>query len=107
MLRDLKKRGYKITIFFLWAPTVEITGWRVKERVLKGGHNIPEADQLRRFARSGVNFLHHYRPLADIWILFDNSGPEPVPIASGEYGETRIINAETYRILVKQYEKSE
>jgi predicted ABC-type ATPase len=61
MLRDLKKRGYKITIFFLWAPTVEITGWRVKERVLKGGHNIPEADQLRRFARSVVNLTFAVR----------------------------------------------
>ena len=47
---------------------------RVADRVRKGGHNIPEADIRRRYGRSIYNFLHIYQPLADNWILFDNSG---------------------------------
>lgn len=103
LIKDLKSQGYKITIYFLWAPTVEVTGLRVKERVLKGGHDIPEADQKRRFARTLRNFLIDYRQLADVWILFDNSGLEPVPIAEQQRGETRIIRPEIYQFLMEQY----
>lgn len=107
VIRDLKKRGYKVTIFFLWAPTVEITGSRVKQRVLQGGHDIPEIDQNRRFSRSLKNFFVDYRQAADAWILFNNSGLEPVPIAMEEGGEIRIIDVETYRALREQYGQAE
>ena len=103
MIRDLRKRHYKITIFFLWAATIEVTSSRIRERVLQGGHNIPEVDQNRRFPRSLGNFLNHYRPLADAWTLFNNSGLEPVPIAEQLQGEIRIIEVETYRLLMGQY----
>jgi predicted ABC-type ATPase len=84
-----------------------VTGLRVKERVLKGGHNIPEADQNRRFARTVRNFLIDYRHSVDAWILFDNSGLEPVPIAEQEQGETRIIKPEIYKVLLEQYGQPE
>src|SRR5215471_20243922 len=103
LIGDLKTRQYKITIYFLWAPTVEVTGSRIKQRVLKGGHDIPEVDQNRRFARSLENFLNHYRPLADAWTLFNNSGLEPVPIAEQVQGEIRIIETDTYKLLMEQY----
>jgi len=69
VIRDLRKRHYKITIFFLWAATIEVTSSRIRERVLQGGHKIPEVDQNHRFPRSLRNFLNHYRPLADAWTL--------------------------------------
>jgi predicted ABC-type ATPase len=107
LIRDLKTQGYKVTIYFLWAPTLEVTGLRVKERVLKGGHDIPEADQNRRFARTLRIFLISYRELADAWILFDNSSFEPVPIAERQQGETRIIKPEIYQLLMEQYGQPE
>lgn len=107
LIRDLKKRGYTVTIFFLWARTVEITRSRVKQRVLQGGHDIPEIDQNRRFSRSLKNFLVDYRRAADAWILFNNSGLEPVPIAMEERGEIRIIDVETYTALREQYGQAE
>jgi len=103
LIRGLKKRQYKVTIYFLSAPTVEITRSRVKQRVLKGGHDISEVDQNRRFTRSLENFLNHYRLLADAWTLFNNSGLEPFPIAEQVQGEIRIIETETYRFLMRQY----
>ena len=61
LLRDLKKHDYMIQIFFLWVPKAEISVSRVRDRVLRGGHNVPEADLRRRFERSIRNFLQHYR----------------------------------------------
>lgn len=43
----------------------------------EGGHNVPEADIRRRFDKSWTNFCNLYRPLADQWIVFDNSGVRP------------------------------
>ena len=67
LVRELKKQGYKIHLFFLWVPEVDLTLSRIKDRVSKGGHNVPEPDVRRRFDRSLRNFLFHYRPLADSW----------------------------------------
>ena len=38
---------------------------------------MPEPVIRRRFDRSMQNFLLHYRPLARVWTLFDNSGEIP------------------------------
>ncbi|HEY6348136.1 MAG TPA: zeta toxin family protein [Candidatus Angelobacter sp.] len=103
LIRRLKNRGYKIHIYFLWVPTDAITLSRVKERVLKGGHDVPEVDVRRRFGRSIENFLNHYRPLADSWILFDNSKIPPSEVAFAKEGELRIIDVDIYRLLMMNY----
>ena len=35
------------------------------------------ADVIRRFARGWQNFQTAYRPLADAWAVYDNSGDIP------------------------------
>lgn len=103
MLRGLKASGYDIHIFFLWINGVDLALSRVKERVSRGGHNVPEAVVRRRFVRAVKNFLTQYRKLADSWILFDNSGTAPVVIASGKGKRVRIIKRGLYRKLLEQY----
>lgn len=103
LIRRLKNRGYKIHIYFLWVPTDDVTLARVKERVLKGGHDVPDADVRRRFSRSIENFLNHYRPLADSWILFNNSKIPPSEIAFAEESQLRIIDREIYELLMMNY----
>lgn len=49
-------------------------------RVRQGGHDVPRTDVVRRFERSWVNFLRIYRPLADVWAVYDNSRRKPVLI---------------------------
>src|SRR5262245_246560 len=44
MVRSAKRRGFRIYLHFLWLPTPEIAIARVRERVRKGGHNVPVAD---------------------------------------------------------------
>jgi len=103
VVRGLKKLGYDVHIFYLWVPSAELALSRVRDRVLRGGHNIPEAVVRRRFERSIRNFLGQYRPLADRWILFDNSAAALSTIASEEEGRLRIVETGRYTELVKRY----
>lgn len=77
-IKNLKKLDYRIVIYYLKLPSVEIALERVERRVVEGGHDIPEDDLRRRFSRSWSNFVSIYRSLADYWIVFDNSGEEPM-----------------------------
>ena len=79
--QDLKEKGYRLHLFFLWIPSSNLAIARIKDRVAEGGHDVPTEDVKRRFERSIVNFFKIYRPLADTWLLFDNSKREPELIA--------------------------
>ena len=57
LLRDAKRRRFRIYLHYLWLPTSVIAIARVRERVKKGGHNVPVLDITRRFGRS----LRHSR----------------------------------------------
>lgn len=82
-LRHWKAAGYRIEIIFLRLPAPQLALRRIAARVRQGGHNVPRADVLRRFTRSWLNFQSHYRPLADAWAVYDNSGAQPVLIEQG------------------------
>jgi predicted ABC-type ATPase len=103
LIRQLKKAGYEIHFFFLWVPKVALAISRVKERVLRGGHDVPEVVVRRRFGRSIANFLVYYRPVADSWMLFDNTGVLPVVVASGENNRVRVVEEKLYNELIKDY----
>jgi predicted ABC-type ATPase len=47
-------------------------------RVKQGGHDVPSRDVLRRYDRGWRNFVNVYRPLADAWAVYDNSGSRPI-----------------------------
>jgi len=58
LIRELKAKGYQIHIFFLSVENVDVTLARIRERVLKGGHDVPEPAVRRRFNRSIGHFFH-------------------------------------------------
>jgi len=103
LVHHLKEHGYQVHFFFLWVSSVDLALSRIRQRVLRGGHDVPEADVRRRFERSISNFLVHYRPLADSWFLFDNSAGTPSVIAFEKHGELRIIEAGTHSALIARY----
>ena len=90
-------------LFFLWVESVDLALSRVQERVLRGGHDVPEATVRRRYDRSIQNFLVHYRQLANFWTLFDNSGAIPRVVAFEKSEEVRIIDDNVFGALVKRY----
>jgi predicted ABC-type ATPase len=76
-IRAWKRSGYKIEIVYLKLQSTRLALSRIAARVRQGGHDVPRADVMRRFTRGWENFERVYRPLADVWTVYDNSGREP------------------------------
>lgn len=75
-LRKWTAAGYRVEIVYLKIDSPQLALKRIAARVKQGGHDVPREDVLRRFARSWANFDGVYRPLADAWMVYDNSGSE-------------------------------
>jgi predicted ABC-type ATPase len=79
-----RNAGYRAKLIFLSLPTADLAVARVAARAAQGGHNVP-ADVIRRRFHAGLrNFEDLYRKLVDTWVVYENSGPTPVPVASGD-----------------------
>lgn len=78
-----RQAGYHVKLIFLSLPSTEMAVMRVAARVVQGGHDVAPAIIKRRFEAGLRNFHERYRLLVDAWILYDNSGAEPLVIASG------------------------
>jgi hypothetical protein len=85
--------GLQSCLFTLIRPTLLL---RVRERVRKGGHDVPEDDVRRRFSRTFRNFWHVYRQIADYWHLIYNAGGSSREIAFGD-GQTTILDELRFR----------
>jgi predicted ABC-type ATPase len=77
-IRNWKKTGYEIILYFLKLPSEEMALKRVQTRVSEGGHNVPENVIIRRFHRGWINLQKHYKHMVDDWVVFDNSGDIPL-----------------------------
>ena len=77
-IREWQAASYRVKLIFLQLDSVEEAIARVAQRVRQGGHDIPEATIRRRFAAGRQNFERLYAPQADAWVLYNNSGPQPV-----------------------------
>jgi len=84
--------------------TVEMSLARVADRVLQGGHNIPEDDIRRRFRRGLHNLFDYYRPLLDSWTILDNSTRVPRAVAREIAGTLEVLDAEAYQRLTHEVE---
>ncbi|MEJ2744215.1 MAG: zeta toxin family protein [bacterium] len=102
IFKRLRAQGYALHVFFLWIPSPELAVSRIKDRVAEGGHNVPQEDVRRRFARGLRNFFTLYEPLLSSWTLFDNSGSKPVLIAKKRSGCLKIVN----KVLLAEIERS-
>ena len=94
--RNLKALGYRVVLFFLWLPDVELAVSRVAMRVQRGGHYVSETDIRRRFISGVRNFFGIYRSLVDSWRLVDASRIRPRWIAFEEDGQLQVLDAATY-----------
>lgn len=76
-LRKWRDAGYRVELIFLRLNHADEAVARVQQRVLQGGHDIPEAVIRRRFSAGLENFHRHYAPAVDAWALYDNAGETP------------------------------
>jgi predicted ABC-type ATPase len=101
LFKKLKIEGYRIHLFFLWIPNVQLALARIADRVRRGGHPIPEPVVRRRFHKGMRHLFYLYRPLLDSWNLFDNSGPIPHLIASEDEGKLQVLNQDLFDRISK------
>lgn len=83
MISDWQLLGYKVKLIFLYLPDVKLAIERVKNRVLQGGHDVPEKIIRRRYDKGWYNFHNIYKQSVDEWVIFDNAGRIPKLIDSG------------------------
>jgi predicted ABC-type ATPase len=79
----LKQRQYLIEIVYLRLASSDLACQRVAARVKQGGHSVPQEDIARRFGRSWDNFERLYKPMADAWAVYENSGASPKFLEKG------------------------
>ncbi len=99
LLRVAAQQGFEVRVWYAGLSSPELHIARVKSRVKKGGHDIPEADIRRRYAHSRLNLIDLLPHLAALRV-YDNSvdadpakgmAPEPVLVLHMERG--KILNA--------------
>ncbi len=95
LIRRLLADGWRVDLYYLWLPSVEMSIERVAERVAHGGHDIPRDTIVRRYSRSIANLLAYYAPLCSSTICVDNSTTVPevifVQSAAGRTVENRKL----------------
>ena len=102
-LEDAQGAGYLVHIAYMWLSSVELALDRIRVRVLRGGHDVPEGTVRRRYYRRLVNFFDLYLALANTWLLCDNSRSELVEVARGglQIAPT-ILEPRTYATIERQ-----
>lgn len=106
MLRRARSVGYKVRLCYLWLPNVGFSMRRVRQRVLKGGHNVPVDDLRRRFGPSLRNYFLLYLPLADEALLFNAAGNPPSLVAQWKNRRLSVVQNKTYEHIQTQVQTS-
>jgi predicted ABC-type ATPase len=92
-INTLALKGYEFQLMFLWLQSAELAVERVRQRVLSGGHDVPENVIRRRYEKGLKNFTKLYQPLADSWAVYDNSDSgDPMLIAKGVRLDVLVTN---------------
>ncbi len=97
LLIDAARQGIAVRVWYVGLATPELHIARVRERVARGGHDIPEEAIRRRFEHSRLNLIQMLPALAALRV-YDNSleadpasgrTPAPVLILHMERGRIR------------------
>jgi predicted ABC-type ATPase len=92
LITDFKKKRYRIKILFIVLNSPDICIERIKHRVSRGGHHVPDEDVRRRFYRGKKNFWSRYKRAVDHWMLYNNTESGFELVAIGERDKFDITN---------------
>jgi hypothetical protein len=93
MLRNAKEQGYRIVLHYMLIGSASQAVDRIALRVIHGGHHVPEDDVCRRFDRSRKHVIEDYLPLAEDWVLWDNSEPPHLRLADSSTHDIEQLKA--------------
>jgi predicted ABC-type ATPase len=105
-IRNWKSLGFTVNLMFLWLPSPEFAIQRVAERVIQGGHNIPEPDIRRRYDRGLKNLFDMYLPIVDdVWIMNASVIP-PDLVLERLNGKVNILIPDVWQRLQPREDKT-
>lgn len=107
LLSEMKSDGYKIILFYLWLPQVDLALARVANRIKQGGHSVPPDDIRRRYTAGLRNFFRLYRPILDDWWIYDASRLPPQLIAFEQRGKITAKQKRLFGRIERQAEESD
>jgi Uncharacterized protein conserved in bacteria len=99
IMMKARSEGYEATVIYFWLSSPELAIERVRARVAAGGHNIPDAVVRRRYVMGLQYLFNTYIPVADRWVLADNSKSPFTVVAEGSGGTTYIRDNEKYQLI--------
>jgi predicted ABC-type ATPase len=85
LVLEAKQRQFEFRLIFVMLASPDINVQRVRLRVSKGGHDVPEAKIRSRWTKS-LGQLPWYLDQADQAAIFDNSGARPRLIGRKQRG---------------------
>lgn len=71
-IKDIKEKGYTLHLYYVGIESPEISKERIKNRVVKGGHDIPADVVEKRYIETLEN-LKEILPLVDYAKIYDNT----------------------------------
>ena len=102
-IKEAQKAGYKVTLLFIWLDSPLTAIQRVADRVVQGGHGIPQDIIERRYYRGISNLIKLFIPVVDIWMVVNGTNIVIEPIAEGGIGIGNMIeNSYIWRVLLIQ-----
>ncbi len=97
LIEKAHRKGYKVTLLFMWLNSQELALKRVSTRVKEGGHNIKNDVIRRRFKNGLNNLVDKYIPIVDSWIVVNNSGEEFSIIAQGDKNDLLVKDEKLWK----------
>ena len=89
LVTEAKRREFTVRLIFVMLDSADLNVQRVRLRVEKGGHDVPEVSIRKRWTRSLAQ-LPWFLEQADQAALFDNSGAVPRLIGQKQHGAITI-----------------
>ncbi|HEU5320253.1 MAG TPA: hypothetical protein VFX28_05595, partial [Methylomirabilota bacterium] len=90
LLRQARARGFAVFLIFIGLDGAELSIARVRQRVLQGGHDVPDAKLRARFPRTLAN-LAAAVSVVDEAFLFDNSSADHPYRAVAVYRDGHLV----------------
>jgi predicted ABC-type ATPase len=97
------ENGFRVRLIYVVLDSVELNVERVRIRVAKGGHDVPE-DKIRERRLRSLEQLSWFFDHADLADIFDNSGAEPTLVVS-KRGDDVLVFGEPIPEVVEALER--
>jgi predicted ABC-type ATPase len=89
LVQRARDQGFRVRLIYVFLANADLNVARVRDRVAKGGHDVPETSIRARRARSFAQLTWFFDE-ADVAEIFDNSGAEPRLVARKTDGDITV-----------------